>query len=58
MLREMTHASFKFSIEIGEYTIWELDEHSVWIEHKTGEGMQISKRALGELFHRLYSEAF
>lgn len=45
-------------IEIGTYEISKRSDGTFWIEHESGEGMQVSERALFELIHQFYKKNF
>ena len=46
------------SIEVGEYTIRELSDGSIWIKREDGEGMQVSLEIFEELIADFYKENF
>lgn len=47
-----------FSIRVGQYEIRELNDGSFWIEHNSGEGMQIKKDTLEALITQWYTDNF
>lgn len=49
---------FKDRITIGPYTITPYHHGGFWIEHESGEGMQVSTFAMIELISRFYSSNF
>lgn len=47
-------------ITIGQYTIsvWTGLDGGFWIEHESGEGMQVKEKVLADLLHKFYVENF
>lgn len=48
----------KFKWEIGKYTISQMSDESYWIEHESGEGMQVKAVVMEKLIDDFYKEAF
>lgn len=46
------------SIRIGEFTISDYIPGSFWIEHESGEGMQVSRILLEEAIRKFYADNF
>ncbi len=46
------------SIEVGDFTLRELKDGSFFIEHESGEGMQVSADVFEELISDFYKEHF
>lgn len=45
-------------IEVGQYEIRKLRDGSFWIEHETGEGMQVKADSLEALITQYYADNF
>ncbi len=46
--------------QIGSFGIWKWPgtEGGFWISNRLGEGMQVSERTLGQMFHEFFKENF
>ncbi len=47
-----------WQIRIGDYIINYYDEDSLWLEHRSGEGMQVWHNDFNELIDKFYKENF
>ncbi len=48
----------EFSLTIGDYTLTRLDDDSVWLEHESGEGMQVWNNDFADLIEKHFKEYF
>ena len=46
------------SITIGQYEIRELDDGSIFIEHSSGEGMQVKRDSFEAMITQFYADYF
>jgi len=45
-------------LTVGEYTITRYNDNDYWIEHETGEGMQVFAHNFEKLIDEFYKEEF
>lgn len=48
----------EFTLTIGEYTLTSFDEDSLWLEHESGEGMQVWNNDFEALIDNHFKENF
>jgi hypothetical protein len=47
------------AIKIGEYMIYRTEIGTIWIEHESGEGVEVSEKAFSEVIKTFfYNEVF
>lgn len=45
-------------LRIGNYWLSRFGREDFWIEHESGEGMQVTRKVMEELIHAFYKENF
>ena len=46
------------SLKLGDYYLMDATDGNFWIEHESGEGMHVSRKALEKLIADFYKENF
>jgi len=55
----MTNSAGTYLVfKVGEYEITEYSQDSLWIQHESGEGMEVGKREFEKLIDEYYQETF
>lgn len=52
------HIQCGFVLQIDDFFLYRLDDHSMWLEKKGGEGMRVLNNDLKELFSKFWESEF